>query len=153
MFYHLQHGISHRRLLAKDYSVSLISTLKKQHAFLLEELARIQTLGITKEEALPSVLGIKDVLLSHLRLEDDELYPTLIEAAKYDVQVQATVEIFARDMLSVSQLALDFFEKYETGNDWANFPQDFYFLYAQLKIRIQREENTLYAVYESLYVA
>lgn len=130
--------------------MSLISILKKQHTFLLQELARIQTLGITKEEALPSVLGIKDVLLSHLRLEDDELYPTLIEAAKYDVQVQATVEIFARDMLAVSQLALNFFEKYVAGSDWTNFPQDFDFLYAQLKVRILREENTLYAVYEAL---
>lgn len=130
--------------------MGLSNTLHKQHQFLLDELEKINHIGIGESTAKARLIAIKDVLLAHLRLEDEELYPPLQTAALTHPSIQRTLETFAKEMEVVTTLALDFFAKYEHDDNWQDFPKDYGHLCGKLKIRIQREERFLYPLYDAL---
>ena len=130
--------------------MSLSNTLKKQHRFLLDELGKINHLGIDESTAKTRLMAIKDALLAHLRLEDEELYPALQTAALTHPSVKMTLSVFAKEMEAVTALALAFFAKYEHTQNWQDFPKDYGHLCGKLKIRIDREERFLYPLFDAL---
>jgi hypothetical protein len=76
------------------------------------------------------------------------LYPFLRKEAEKDSDLHSTLEIFARDMDSISTKALSFFEKYSKDSNTIEFAIDFGNLVAILTNRIRQEENVIYAEYE-----
>jgi hypothetical protein len=130
--------------------MGLSNTLHKQHQFLLDELEHINHLGIGEATAKARLMTIKDVLLAHLHLEDEKLYPPLQIAALTHPSIKRTLEAFATEMEVVTTLALAFFAKYEHADNWQDFPKDYGHLCGKLKIRIQREENFLYPLFDAL---
>ena len=60
----------------------LIEELKLDHAELSDLFRKIVHLGITSEEGRKTLNDAKEILLAHLKKEDDELYPVLCETAK-----------------------------------------------------------------------
>lgn len=128
----------------------LVDELKKDHEEIVEVLTKVKKLGISSKDGQDMLLAAKGGLLAHLSKEDKRLYPILRKAAENNQNLKTTLDMFAKDMESVSKAAVEFFEKYEKGGSGIEFAKDFGRLVGVLSIRIQKEENIIYAEYEKM---
>lgn len=128
----------------------LTRNLKAQHKEIVEKLDKVRQLGIGSKEAQQLLISAKELLLNHLHKEDAELYPVLRQKAASDETLKRTMNIFAKDMESISKTAIEFFAKYSNGNSGLEFSRDFGRLFTTLGGRISKEENILYKAYENL---
>jgi hemerythrin superfamily protein len=151
---------------------TLIDRLKHEHAEIIGLLLRVKLLDIRSGEGQKILLESKDRILSHLREEDDELYPFLRKKAMDDKELRTNLDYFEADMERVTKAASQFYSRYseeslkksETSKGirgffsrkrpenrvQAHFVQDFERLYRILLDRIHQEENILYTAYEKL---
>jgi len=130
---------------------SLIEELKIEHARITKALNEIITVGIGSQEGREKLMNAKNMLLQHLQKEDTDFYPKLEEAAREDGQIRHTLDSFAKDMEAITKLAMDFFSKYEKEREkGADFAKEFGRLYNSLSLRIRREENYLYKIFNDL---
>lgn len=128
----------------------LIKELKKDHEVILAILNKVKELGIGSREGQEKLLSVKNLLLAHIKKEDDQLYKVLNKAAENDSDLKHTIDVFAKDMDNISRVAFEFFSKYINGGSGIEFAKDFGRLYALLGERIRREESIIYARYERL---
>jgi len=150
----------------------LIERLKREHAKIVDLLLRVKFLDIRSEDGQKMLLESKDRILSHLREEDDELYPFLRMKSRDDKDLRTNLDYFEKDMERVTKAAFQFYSRYseeslkktETSKSILGrflrrkpenkvqeyFVQDFEKLYRILLDRIHQEENILYAAYEKL---
>ncbi|PWB78548.1 MAG: hypothetical protein C3F08_08365 [Candidatus Methylomirabilota bacterium] len=129
----------------------LVERLKREHGLLVEALNKVKELGVASKEGQQKLLSAKIGLLAHLKAEDGQLYPILHQDAKTNESLRRTVDLFARDMETVSKEALGFFEKYARGGSGLEFAKDFGRLYTILSQRIGKEERSLYPEYDKLH--
>lgn len=123
---------------------SLIVNLKKEHDQIISVLNEVNTLGIYSERGQILLIDSKTALLAHLHREDTEFYPVLRKEAQKNDSLSRTLDVFAKEMESISKAALDFFEKYKSGGSGIEFARDFGRLFSILQMRIGREERILY---------
>lgn len=128
----------------------LTDELRAQHKELTSNLNKVRELGIGSKEGQRLLLSAKNGLLAHLQKEDKELYPVLKKHAQTDERLRKTMEIFAKDMESISKSAMDFFAKYAGGGSGIEFSKDFGRLFVILGGRISKEEDILYRSYDQL---
>lgn len=130
--------------------MSLTNELISEHGLLVASLNKAKTLGINKPEGLNELKAAKELLLAHLRKEDDRLYPDLNKAAEKDANIKRILDLFAKDMGEIAKAALAFFAKHETGANSASFAADFGGLMSALGNRVRKEETILYKEYDKL---
>lgn len=123
----------------------LIDELKSEHKTILGLLGQIKTLGISSRAGREKLLAARDLLLAHMRKEDENYYSEMRKAAESRGELKAVMEYFISDMEAVSKKALQLFDKYAQGGDEAEFSGEVKILYVTLKDRIQTEETTLFA--------
>jgi hypothetical protein len=128
----------------------LIETLKAEHADIKEALLTLHELGIDAQEGKKNLLTVKEKLLAHLKKEDTHLYPKLLKAAKTDPIIEDAMDFFSQDIEVVSEVALNFFEKYANNISVTDFEKDFITLTDLLAQRIQKEEAVIYLMYDQL---
>ncbi len=128
----------------------LIDEFMNDHKIITEMLENVKTLGINSKEGQKILMDAKKGLLDHLKKEDDFLYPTLREAAKSNSALQITLDLFATNMDTVSQIALDFFDKYSIGDSGLDFAKDLGHLIGSLKTRMRKEETGIYLKFDKL---
>jgi iron-sulfur cluster repair protein YtfE (RIC family) len=129
----------------------LIEDLKKEHADVAGLLKEVKRLGIGSREGKAKLLLAKDGLLSHLKKEDEQLYPVLKREAEKNPELKRTLDIFAQEMEKISGVVLSFFEKYSSATtSGLEFAKDLGGVFAGLETRIRREENILYKEYEKI---
>ena len=125
-----------------------IEKLKLDHFELSDLFREIAHLGVRSEEGQKKLLDAKAELLTHLKKEDDELYPVLWEMAKDNHDLKLKLESFANDMSNITKTISAFFEKYAGGEHGTDFQIDFRKIYLILTKRIHREENDLFPEYD-----
>ena len=130
--------------------MSLIQKLKKEHKLITSVLENVNNLGIGTKECRAALLNAKQLLISHLQKEDEDLYPKLEIASKNSEHIRRTLKTFAADMDKISEMALAFFNKYADGGNGVEFSRDYGRLYSMLSLRIRKEESVLYELYDSL---
>ncbi len=128
----------------------LVDELIREHQSIVAQLNEIKLLGVTSDEGQKKLALAKAGLLAHLEKEDHQLYPTLKREAKTSPELKRTLELFAKDMDKISNDALKFFKKYENGGSGIEFAKEFGLLLAILSQRIHKEENIIYAKYNSV---
>jgi hypothetical protein len=128
----------------------LVAKLKQDHNIIVAALAELKSMGATHPDFTKKLLKAKAALLSHLKLEDAELYPALQKAAETDLKVRATLEVLAIDLAGIAKAAMQFFDKYEKVAPPNEFLKDFSDLHSALALRIRREESTLYTLFDEL---
>ncbi|OGX31364.1 MAG: hypothetical protein A3D27_03350 [Omnitrophica WOR_2 bacterium RIFCSPHIGHO2_02_FULL_46_37] len=129
---------------------TLVEELKKDHEEIVEVLTKVKKLGISSKDGQDMLLAAKGGLLAHLKKEDERLYPPLRKAAENNQGLKTTLDMFAKDMESISKNAIDFFGKYAKGDSGIEFAKDFGRLAGILSMRIRKEEKIIYAEYEKL---
>ena len=128
----------------------LIDELKNEHELLASNLVSIKSKGSTSTESKKELFDAKNMLLNHLKKEDNQLYPILNKAAETNKELKNTLDIFAKDMNGISKTALGFFEKYEKESTGMDFAKDLGLLISALSNRIRKEENILYNKFDEI---
>lgn len=129
----------------------LITRLSAQHLQLEQALAGIRVRQFQTGEGRERLHRIRDLLHNHFQTEKKELFPRLRQAVASDPQLAGQLSRFSDDLEIVSGLADDFIRKYENGVDHLiEFATDHGALMTILRIRLKREEETLFPLYRSL---
>lgn len=130
----------------------LIDELKNDHVRIIDELNKVNELGVTTKEGQDKLISARTGLIAHLKKEDEKLYPALRMAAEKDEDIKQIVDTFAKDMDVVSAAAFEFFGQYSGGGSGMKFAMDFGRFFGTFKTRMRKEENILYQEYEKLNV-
>ncbi len=128
----------------------IIEELKEEHKVILDVLTKVNSLGIETAEGQDLLINAKRKLLAHLMKEDEELYAVLRKEVEKLEELKRILNSFANDMEGISQVAFDFFAKYEDGGSGFEFGKDFSELISSLSMRILKEEKVLYAKYDEI---
>ncbi len=132
--------------------MSRTDTFRRQHDDLLQIAGQIASkLGAS---ALSSDAGDVSMLLSklmgklkiHLSMEDDSLYPRLIEHD--DPKISSLAKSYKHEMVGVSQAVMSYAEKWHSPNDIqadaASFVSETQGLFKALQARIDKENSEPY---------
>jgi hemerythrin-like domain-containing protein len=132
----------------------LIEELKSEHSVMANMLNKATKVITNLNERQEILSSAKAGLLAHIKKEDAALYPVLRKAAEKDENLKIILDMFARDLDTVSKSVFGFFDKYSQGNFHSelDFAVDFGRLLGLLEVRIRKEENILYPEYEKLKV-
>jgi|GEM_PF-461894 len=154
----------------------LVKELKEEHTEIIDSLLRVKMLKVCSDDGQRILMQVKDLLLAHLKKEDNELYPALRDASSRDKTLAEELNRFESDMVEVTRTAGRFFDKYSAdvpsllqhcakpslgsrikkllGRDGESpeqdFAADFDNLFATLLARVRQEENVLYKSFDRL---
>ena len=133
------------------YMSKFITELKLEHCQLLKMLESFKKgQGIVGREWKESLFAARELFLAHLKKEDEQLYPLMLDASVTNPDLERTLHVFTEDMKRVSAMTIRFLDKYNTVSGGTNFIQDFAEVEINLRNRIEQEESTLYPEYEKL---
>jgi hemerythrin-like domain-containing protein len=129
-----------------------IYRLKRQHSEIKEVIAAVMTLidgSDVKESAasIPAVLDdVSGLIGSHLRLEDQEVYPILIESTA--LEIRQTAQQFHDNMGGLAEEFQDYLGRYKKPSDVTTnilrFRYESRRIFERIRYRMQREESDLY---------
>ena len=91
-----------------------VAKWKEQHNDIRDELGKLSSYvsgeTVSIGDTIDSLKKFKDVLAEHLKSEDENLYPKLLQAK--DEKVRETAKQFSDEMLKISKNVFRFFDKY-----------------------------------------
>ncbi len=129
----------------------LIEELKKDHSEIFDTLNEVKELGILSKEGQSKLMSAKECLLTHIKNEDEQLYPVLKKEAENNKQLESALDLCAIDMENVSRIVLEFFDKYSRrAFSDMELQREFENLFTALDERIRNEEDILYGEYEMM---
>ncbi len=129
---------------------ALIEELKREPSEIFVTLNEVKGLDILSKEAQTKLLSAKERYFTHLNKEDRQLYPVLIKEAKDNKLLEGTLVLLAIDMMDVSRVVLEFFDKYSSGVLGKELQGEFESLFVALRKRIKNEEDILYKEYDKI---
>ncbi len=129
----------------------LLRKLRTEHTELQQALAGIRPRQFRTGEGHQRINRVRDLFRSHVREEENRLYPALRKAAREDRDLTGRLRRWGDDLKIVTSLAEDFFQKYEKGKpQLIEFATDHGAFLTILRIRLKREEETLFPLYDRL---
>ncbi len=129
----------------------LIEELKREHSEIVAILNEVKGLDILSKEGQAKLLPAKECLLTHIKKEDEQLYPVLRKEADNNKQLESALDLCAIDMENVSRIVLEFFDKYSRrAFSDTELQREFENLFTALDKRIRNEEDILYDEYEMM---
>ena len=129
---------------------ALIEELKREHSEIVVTLNEVKELGILSKEGQAKLMSAKVSLLAHIKKEEDQFFPVLRKEAEINKQLESILDLLAVDMMDVSRVALEFFDKYSSGVSEKEFSKELVILFVALGKRIRNEEDILFPVYEEI---
>ncbi len=124
----------------------LSSILKDEHAGLLKLLGELQRIDLRSPEGGELLLLTKVMLFDHLKKEDKYLYP---ELRKYE-QGGLLANSYACEMTALTNIAREFFKKYDCGGAGMSFSKDLGEFIGALKERIIKEDCVLLPKFDEI---
>ena len=125
--------------------MSLITTLKHDHAEIFRLLDESRALGVATDEGRRKLKQLRGIVAAHLKREDLKLYP---EMQKHDA-TRALGEMYANEMRAISTEILGFFDALESGRAGLEFAREMGRVISHLRQRMTREEVRLYPAFEA----
>lgn len=130
--------------------LDVIRELNADHARLASTLGVLSGRPELDAEAVLLLKDVRAQLSAHLEREDRKLYPEMRAAAEKNESLREMLKVMGLEMNEISAKAVALIDGWIAGKGAGRFAEDFAFLHALLKDRIQREENKLYAKYLKL---
>lgn len=112
-------------------------------------LINLKKIGASSPEGKTLLVKSKDSLIAHLKKEDDQLYPPLVERAKVDSNLKSTLVESGKEMEGITKFVIGFYDKYTAdASNTTAFLDDLDTFLTTLKSRIVKEETGIYKAYE-----
>lgn len=129
----------------------LLSRFRSEHDELQEALAGILPRQFRTGEGSERINRVRILLHEHVLAENEQLYPTLRQAAVQNDELGEKLQRMDHDLKIVTDLAEDFCRKYQDGApQLIEFATDHGALLTILRIRLRREEEMLFPLYDQL---
>lgn len=90
----------------------LIERFKREHHEIDRALKEAKLLGAATPKGHKRLLEARDLIIQHLKEENDELYPSLAAAGKNNPIISEDLERFKETLEPVTDKAIAFFERY-----------------------------------------
>ena len=129
---------------------ALIKEFKSEHSKIIKVLSEVEKFGILTKEGRTKLMSAKSTLIEHFKKEDEKFYPVLLREAEQNKKLKEGLEVFKKDLESVSRVVLEFFDEFDKGVLVTRLLEDFKTLFMVLRNRMWNEENYLYVEYEEL---
>jgi hypothetical protein len=129
---------------------ALIEEFKREHYEIIKALTEVEELGILTKDGKDKLMFAKDSLHEHFKEEDEKFYPVLLREAEQNKKLKEGLDVFEKDLESLSRVVLGFFDGFDKGVLDARLLNDFKTLLMVLRNRMWNEENYLYVEYEEL---
>lgn len=130
-------------------SSEYIQNWKSEHLAITDALAFAVKLDICSKAGQQKMRETKDMILKHLKSEDEVLYPMLKKSARKSVNMMRVVELFAKEMDELAPKVWEFFKEYEADPMKEGLSSRIGEIITLLKIRIDKEETILIKEYEN----
>ncbi len=128
-----------------------IKLLKNDHIVILVLLQKIQkNKNLTVEERKSYLFTAKTIFNNHLLLEDEKLYPEMKKMATENNHVTETVDEFTIGLDKIGMILTSFFNKSDKDLENIHRSSDYSKIIKLLEVRISKEEELLYPLYEVL---
>jgi hemerythrin-like domain-containing protein len=130
--------------------MAFILQAKKEHIKILNIFSEIEAIGLSDIDKVFKLLTTSsEYIIDHLEKENDILYPTL--NASKDTETLYITSQFEFEMKSIAIDVMGFFDDYHSTNDIKcksdAYLEDLSKIVNSLKIRIAKEEETLYTLF------
>ncbi len=129
---------------------ALIKKFKSEHSKIIKVLSEAEEFGILTKKGQAKLMSAKATLIEHLKKEDEKFYPVLLREAEQNKKLKEGLEVFEKDLESVSRAVLGFFDGFDKDVLGARLLKDFETLFMVIRNRMWNEENYLYVEYEEL---
>lgn len=126
----------------------LIKQLRQEHTKIINSLVEIKKLGSTSSTAQGKIKDLRDILLKHLKTEDEGIYAILKKKGEENPHLKYVLEPFIQEMAGTSKSVLEFFEKYSHGDSNQEFLDNFEQFFNIIENRIKKEEKLLNSAYQ-----
>ncbi len=136
------------------YDPSLVESLEKDHRELVALFKEIgQCAKLDEYGDVPALLlSFKTRLEAHLIAENVRFYNYVENTLQDDAENSMLIRSFRREMNSIARGVVDFVKKYQVASfdarGRAEFMEDYSTVGGLLTQRIEREENSLYPLYQ-----
>ena len=127
-----------------------IKTWKAEHVAIMDFLSSAVTLDIRSKAGQERMREAKNLILEHLKSEDEVLYPKLKKSSGEKLSLKRLLEVFAKEMNELAPEVLAFFKEYEANPKSEGLFPELYKLIGMLRVRIYAEENTFIKEYENI---
>ncbi|MCP4270167.1 MAG: hypothetical protein GY777_32100 [Candidatus Brocadiaceae bacterium] len=131
---------------------ALIEKFKMEHYEIIEVLKEVGGACILAKEGQSKLMSAKATLLDHIKVEDEKFYPVIWKVADQDKKLKEALEVFAKDLQSVTKVVLGFFDKYDKCIPSTRPLTDFETFYMVLCNRMRNEEDFLCVEYEKIAI-
>ncbi len=128
----------------------LIEEFKQKHYEIIKALTEVEELGILTKDGKDKLMSVKETLHEHFKEEDEKFYPVLLREAVQNKKLKEGLDVFEKDLESVSKAVFGFFDGFDKGVLDAQLLKDFETILMVLRNRLWNEENYLYVEYEEL---
>ncbi len=129
---------------------ALIKEFKSEHSKIIKALSEVKEFGILTKEGQAKFMSVKATLIEHFKKEDERFYPVLLREAELNKKLKEGLEVFEKDLESVSRVVLGFIDGIDKGALSVSLLKDFETIFKVLLNRMWNEENYLYVEYEEL---
>jgi iron-sulfur cluster repair protein YtfE (RIC family) len=133
--------------------IKLIEELKEEHTGIINLFANVDRMGIHAQEGRDCLTSCKHKLLDHLKKEDEDFYPRLLEKEQLPEHTTSLINKYKKEFQEVTKEAVIFFDKYSIEGGGIEFLQDFSHFKSVLEDRIKREEEILFPEILKFYQA
>ena len=128
----------------------LIKALRNDHRVILLLLKKSGATNLTSKEREAFLITVKTLLNQHLAIEDKKLYPKMNELAADNNNVGDVVKEFSVGLESIGSIIMNFFDNCEKNSQEIHTNSDYSKILKLLEIRIKKEEEKLYPLFDSL---
>lgn len=126
----------------------LIHQLESEHASLVDSFNKIKRLEINSDGAYVQLQSIKVDLLAHLKKENETVYPKLREVSFDNLKLQRTLDLFARDIVRLATVFIQFLDRYSHGGPQGEYARDISRLSMIMSAFARREEEMIFSAYK-----
>ncbi|MBS3909855.1 MAG: hemerythrin domain-containing protein [Actinobacteria bacterium] len=130
----------------------LIRRLESEHASLVDSFNKIKRLEINSDGAPVLLQSIKTALLAHLKKENETIYPKLREESFNNPRLQQTLDLFARDIVRLATVFIEFLDKYSQGGSQSDYAGDISRLAIIMSAFARREEDVIFSAYKDFTI-
>jgi iron-sulfur cluster repair protein YtfE (RIC family) len=128
----------------------ILDILRTEHRMIMNLLNKLRSEGMTSADAVNELIAARNLLLQHLRKEDEIIFPVLYKGAEKNREFAGKLEHHDEAMVRITDKVLEYFSTYSDGKNGGNFTRDTKTVYEMLKTRILNEETILFPEYERL---
>jgi iron-sulfur cluster repair protein YtfE (RIC family) len=127
---------------------NIIKELISEHVCILKHVEILKNSKDSPEIIRNSYFQLKELLITHLKKEDEELYPLLKKIAKDDPNRSRLLAKYINEIITISGEILNFFSLYKEPESGINFIADLGTVIGKLSVRISFENNIFFKEFE-----